>query len=57
MSLVGKDLKKFRADLMKSRSPMQLKDLLKQITPPKSIKRKNQEVSSIPIDEGDEFFY
>ena len=56
MSMVGEDIKKFRVHLMKSRSPKQLKDLLKLITPPKSIRRKNQQVSSVPIDEGDELF-
>ena len=56
MSMVGEDLKKFRAELMKSRSPKQLKDLLKLITPPKGVCGKNQGTSSVPIDEGDELF-
>ena len=53
MSMVGEDLKKFRAELMKSRSPKQLKDLLKLITPPKGVCGKNQGTFSMPIDEGD----
>ena len=54
MSMVGKDLKKFRAELMKSRSPKQLKDLLKLITPPNGVCGKNHGTSSVPIDEGNE---
>ena len=34
MSLVGEDLKKFRAELKKLKSPKQLRELLKLITPP-----------------------
>ena len=52
MSMVGEDHKKFRADLMKSRSPKKLEDLLNLITPPMGVRRKNQDVSSVSIDEG-----
>ena len=34
MSLVGEDLKEFRAELKKLKSPKQLRELLKLITPP-----------------------
>ena len=37
MSMVGEDLNKLRGDLMTSRSPKKLKDLLKLITPPMGI--------------------
>ena len=52
MSLVAVDLTKFRSELMKSPSPKQLRELLKQITPPKGVRRKGS--SSAPADEGDE---
>ena len=38
MSLVGEDLKKFRVEIMISKCPNQLKDLLKRITSPKGVK-------------------
>ena len=34
MSLIGEDLEKFRAELKKLKSPKQLRELLKLITPP-----------------------
>ena len=54
MNLVGDDLKKFRSELMKSPSPKQLRELLKQITPPKDVRRKGS--PSALADEGDELF-
>jgi len=42
MEMVGKELKELRSELMKSKSPKQLKELLKRITPPKGVRRKNQ---------------
>ena len=56
MSLVGEDLRKFRAKIMKSKSLNQLKDLLKRITPPKGVCRKKQGDSLKPVDKGDELF-
>ena len=41
MSLVGKDLKNFSAELMKFKSLKQLKALLELITPTKGVLRKN----------------
>ena len=43
----------FRKNLMKNSSPKNLKDLLKLITPPKSIKR-GKNPNSAPNDEGNE---
>ena len=52
MSLVLDDLKKFWSKLTKSQSSKQLRELLKQITLPKSVHRKV--LSSAPVDKGDE---
>ena len=58
MSLVGEELKAFRTELMQTASVKQLKDLLKLITPPKGVSRRNQALQSdstnAPIDEGEE---
>ena len=40
-ALVGSKMKTFCNDLMKKKSPESLKDLMKLITPPKGIRRKN----------------
>lgn len=53
--LVGEKLKAFRAKLNKNKSPKNLKDLLKLITPPKGVKRKG-ETTAVPVDEGGELF-
>ena len=50
-------MKTFRNDLMKKKSPKSLKDLMKLITPPKGIRRKNlNNDMMVPPDEGDELF-
>ena len=41
--LVGNEMKIFRDKLMKTTSPKSLDELLKKITPPKGVKRKNVE--------------
>ena len=41
--LVGNEMKIFRDKLMKTTSPKNLDELLKKITPPKGVKRKNVE--------------
>ena len=41
--LVGNEMKIFRDKLMTESSPKNLDDLLKKITPPKGVKRKNAE--------------
>ena len=41
ITLVGNKMKTFRNDLMKKKSPKSLKDLMKLITPPKGIRKKN----------------
>ena len=46
----------FRNQLMKTVSPKNLNQLLKMITPPKGVKRKDAEGSAAPVDEGDELF-
>ena len=56
IDLIGEELKIFRTELMKLKSPKQLKDLLKQITPPKGVRRKNQGDFLVPVDEGGELF-
>ena len=55
MLLVGNKMKVFRNDLMKKKSPKNLKELLKLITPPKGVKRKVADTLA-PIDEGQELF-
>ena len=42
--------------LMKTIIPKNLKQLLKMITPPKGVKRKEAEGSATPINKGDELF-
>ena len=51
--LVGKEIVKFREELLKTPPPKSLKDLLKTITPPKGIKRR-QTQDDKPDDEGQE---
>ena len=46
----------FWNQLMKTASPKNLKQLLKMITPPKGVKRKDAEGSAARVDEGDELF-
>ena len=50
ITLVGDQLKEFRDDLMKKESPKNLKQLLILVTPPKGVKRKDQQ--EIPFDKG-----
>ena len=38
---MGHNIKEFRANLLKETPPKTLHDLIKQITPPKGIRRKN----------------
>ena len=54
MQLVGTEMLKFREDLMKQKAPKSLKDMLKTITPPKGIKRKNIEGIELLDCEGEE---
>ena len=54
--LVGARMIDFRNQLMKTVSPENLKQLLKMITPPKGVKRKDAEGSAARVDEGDELF-
>ena len=56
IALIGNKMKTFRNDLMKKKSPKSLKDLMKLITPPKRIRRKNLNDMMVPPDEGDELF-
>ena len=50
-------MKTFRNDLMEKKSLKSLKDLMKLITPPKGIRRKNlNNDMMVPPDEGDELF-
>ena len=57
IALVGNEMKTFRNDLMKKKSLKSLKDLMKLITPPKGIRRKNlNNDMMVPPDEGDELF-
>ena len=56
MDMVGKELKEFRSELMTSKSPKQLMEVLKHIKPPKGVHRKNQKESQVPADEGDELY-
>ena len=52
--LVGNEIKKFRENLMQEKAPKNLKEMLKTITPPKGIRRKNTEGSELMDCEGDE---
>ena len=52
--LIGPQMKKFRQELMKEKSTKDLNVLLKSITPPKGIKRKNVEGSELLDCEGEE---
>ena len=57
IALVGNKMKTFRNDLMKKKSLKSLKGLMKLITPPKGIRRKNlNNDMMVPPDEGDELF-
>lgn len=58
MRLVGERLKEFREELMKTPSPKNLKDLMKLITPPKGVRRKQGEntTNAALADEGDELY-
>ena len=57
IALVGNKMKTFRNDLMEKKSLKSLKDLMKLITPPKGIRRKNlNNDMMVPPDEGDELF-
>ena len=53
--LVGEKLKVFRKQLNKAESPKNLKDILKLITPPKGVKRKDEK-TAVPADENGELF-
>ena len=52
--LVGREMQKFRLELLSEEAPKRLKDLLKSITPPKGIKRKNMEGTELFDCEGKE---
>ena len=54
--LMGTRMIDFRNQPMKTASPKNLKQLLKMITPPKGVKRKDAEGSVAPVNEGDELF-
>ena len=54
--LMGTRMIDFRNQLMKTAGPKNLKQLLKMITPPKGVKRKDAEGSVAPVNEGDELF-
>ena len=57
IALVGNKMKTFLNDLMKKKSAKSLKDLMKLMTPPKGIRRKNlNNDMMVPPDEGDELF-
>ena len=57
IALVGNKMKTFRNDLMKKKSLKSLKGLMKLITPPKGIRRKNlNNDMMVPPDKGDELF-
>ena len=53
-NLVGNEMLKFREDLCKEKAPKDLADLLKTITPPKGIRRKNVEGTELFDCEGAE---
>ena len=52
--LVGAKMQEFRENLLKEPPPKDLNELLKTITPPKGIRRKNTEGSELHDCEGDE---
>ena len=54
MSLVGNEIKEFRKNMMKEKAPKDFNELLKSITPPKGIRRKNVEGSELYDCDGDE---
>ena len=54
--LVGTRMIDFRNQLMKTASPKNLNQLLKKITPPKKVKRKDAEGSEATVDKGDKLF-
>ena len=55
-AVVGQSVVKQRDALMKVPSPKSLKELLKKITPPKGVRRKDICIESAPVDEGTELF-
>ena len=55
VTLVGQRLMVFRENLMKERSPKNLKDILKLIIPPKGVKRAKRK-DDTPPDKGDELY-
>ena len=57
MSLFGEKTKSFRDQLKKKKSPKELKDLLKLITPPKEVRRRDgNQQSTSPVYEDFELF-
>ena len=57
IALVGNKMKTFCRVLMKKKSPKSFKNLMKPVTPPKGIRRKNlNNDMMVPPDEGDELF-
>ena len=52
--LIGDEIKQFRNDLEKEKGPKDFNEMLKTITPPKGIRRKNQEGSELYDCEGEE---
>ena len=52
--LIGKQIREFRENLMREPPPKNLNELLKTITPPKGIRRKNIEGSELHDCEGEE---
>ena len=53
-SLIGREIQKFRNELMLEDPPKNLQELIKKITPPKGVKRKNVQGSELFDCEGDE---
>ena len=54
MNLVGPEMIKYRNELMAKEAPLNLNQLMKEITPPKGVRRKSD--TNIPRDEGVELF-
>ena len=54
--LMGTRMIDFLNQLMKTARPKNLKQLLKMITPPKGVKRKDAQRSEAPVDKGDQLF-
>ena len=54
--LMGTRMIDFLNQLMKTARPKNLKQLLKMITPPKGVKRKDAERSEAPVDKDDQLF-